>query len=762
MRPRPAASMATPPTTTPLATDDAARLTTFARACRAAARIVSLYPPSHPAILAALDRVGQASVGAMRGQPYTITVLPETLVVDGQHPPKPDQAVVELAALLRNHLVDELTLLEPMPAATWHSFLLLLSRSPDDVRAEGGFSAAWQSAGGGPVDIRQIDYAEVLREREGGLDAQWDHIMASYLKDEPPELDPEVMTELQALAEDPERLAQLADRVLGNHEEGSPEHGRQSALLVKMLRALADFAARTAPDLVDRILTNITSLTPKLPPGTVLALAGGGSGGGGGASGPVSSVDLAAELRNRIDPDTAAAFVANTVSRGRAATARLAEAFQVLVPDDEQRQRVLGMASALASTMPFAKDPSFPDLWENASRMLTSYSDEAFVSEEYSQELSTARAHAVDVERISDDPPERVRAWVATVSDEQVRRLDQQILRDLLRIERREDAWIQVLDVAITLIDQLVLVGDVPLALELVDTLVEIGDRPDTRFRDQISAGIDRLRSDTLMRHVVSFLRDATDREVPEVARFCRMLGPPVMRPLAEALALEDNSRAVRRLREVLLGFGAAGRAYADELRQSANPSVRRTAVDLLRAFGGTEALPDLLRLLDDAEGPVQREALRAITEIGSDEAYDALRRTLASGTPQARDAIMQSVSWLRDERAAPIFVYILRNTSYAGAQEEQYRLALDAIGQTGSSNHDVIDALKTVLYRGEWWSWRRTSRLRHAAAAALRTNGTAEADAVLAEAVARGPRGVRRAAQAALVQPLPPPRRSE
>lgn len=746
--------MTVPPTSSPLAPDDASRLTDFARACKAAARIVSLYPPSHPAIRQALDRVEQASLGAMRGQPYSIAVLPDTLLVGGQHPPKPDLAIVELAGLLRSHLVDELTLLAPMPTATWHAFLLLLARSVDDVRLEGGFEKAWQNAGGGPVEIRQIDYAEVLREREGGLDTRWDHIVASYLQDEAPELDGEVLAELQALAEDPARLQALADRVLGENDEGSPEHSRQSALLVKMLRALADFAARTAPDLVERILENITSLTPRLPPGTVLSLVGGG-GGAGPPTGP-GGIDLATELKKRIDEPAAASFVANNVSRGRAATARLVEAFQVLVPDDDQRHRVLGMASQLASSLPVGKDPNFPELWENASTMLTSYSDEAFVSEEYGRELSTARLHAVDVERISEDPPARVQAWLTTVSDDQVRRHDQQVLRDLLRIERRPDAWQQMLEVTLSLIDQLVLVGDMALALELVDTLVEIRSQPDAAFREQASAGVDRLQSDTLMRHVVSFLRHADDREVPDVVRFCRTLGPPVMRPLAEALAVEENSRAVRRLREVLLGFGAAGRAYADELRHSANPSVRRTAVDLLRAFGGTEALPDLLRLLDDDESPVQREALRAIAQLGTDEAYTALRETLSSGSPRAREVITQSVSWLRDERAAPIFAHILRHSAYQGASEEFYRLTIEAIGHLGSADRDALDAVKAVLYRGEWWAPGRTSRLRRAAASALRANGTPEADAVLAEAGAIGPRGVRRIVKAVLAEPVP------
>ena len=71
--------------------------------------------------------------------------------------------------------------------------------------------------------------------------------------------------------------------------------------------------------------------------------------------------------------------------------------------------------------------------------MLTSYSDEKFVSDAYARELSGARARAVDVEATSDDPPERIadvarRRWPTR----RCATLDHLLLADLLRIE--EDA----------------------------------------------------------------------------------------------------------------------------------------------------------------------------------------------------------------------------------------------------------------------------------------------------------------------------------
>src|SRR5438552_11584002 len=112
----------------PLAPEDAARLTDFARACKAAARAVMLYPTGHPAIAATLGRIVQiTSPGVMRAS-LTVTVLPDALLLDGRAPARPDQAVTELAILLHDHLVGELTVHAGGDVEAWRNFLLLLGR----------------------------------------------------------------------------------------------------------------------------------------------------------------------------------------------------------------------------------------------------------------------------------------------------------------------------------------------------------------------------------------------------------------------------------------------------------------------------------------------------------------------------------------------------------------------------------------------------------------------------------------------------------
>jgi hypothetical protein len=737
-------------TAEPLSSDQAHRLARFARACKAATRVVALYPATHPAIQASLERVRESAEGLRASGHATLTVLPDGLLLDGRAAHKPDASIGELAGLLHSHLIGELRLLDELTPTAWHTFLTLLSRLPEDIRAEGGIGRAWMAAGGGPIEVRQIDYTEVLRDRAGGLGADWDRLIANYLEGELSDLDDAAMHALFDIAGDQSRFREFTERLVAQGSEGG-RRGKKEVVL-RVLQALADHVARDNPDQLDRILRQIAGVLPQLTPDLVVTLittgvplADGRARGG---------IDLPFEVRARISDHTVAEFVAQSVARDQGATARLAQAFQSLVPEADRRGQLLEMAEEELGRLPISRQPEFPDLWRTAENLLTSYSDSSFVSDEYARDLSTARTHALEVERVSDDPPERIGRWLATVSEQEVRRLDQCLLLDLLTIETREDPWRKVLDTATGHIEQLVLLGNIAFAQQMLETIGAAAAEGQP-FAGAATAALDRLRKGPLMKHVVLFIRQAHESELADVSNFCRTLGPEVIGPLAEALANEQGSGTVRRLRDMLLSFGSAGRAYADELRTSANPAVRRTAIELLRAFGGADALPDLAALLDDAEPAVQREALRAIVQIGTDQAYGTLEQALKSGTSRTRDAIMQVLGSSRDERAAPLLVYILQHTDFRGSLENVYLAVIEALGKVGGDS-DSVAALRKVLYRGDWWAPFRTARMRSAAAQALRAAGSDLARQTLDEAVSEGPRAVRRVARAALSAPAP------
>jgi HEAT repeat protein len=249
-----------------------------------------------------------------------------------------------------------------------------------------------------------------------------------------------------------------------------------------------------------------------------------------------------------------------------------------------------------------------------------------------------------------------------------------------------------------------------------------------------------------MMRHITTHLATMDGAQFERVTAMCVSLGEVLVKPLAETLSAEERPRTRERLTSILIAFGAVGRRTVERLKSSPNAAVRRTAIYLLREFGGSDALPDLTELLDDNEPQVQREAVRAILNIGTDAAYRILEVALTSGTQRTSEAIMHSLSALRDERATPLFVYMLTHIDHRGATAPVYLRAIESLGAQRDS--EGIKPLQDALYKGEWWAPRRTGILRSAAAAALARIGTADAYAVLDEAVASRVRGVRKAAR--------------
>ncbi len=726
--------------TEPLSAETSSKLLDLARACKAAARVVSMYPPTHPAIQDALGRITVAGTQAVGDGPFQITVTPDTLLVGGRALLRPDMAVTELAGMLHAHSVGELNISGALAPAAWHAFLVLLSQSAADIRDEGGITRAWEAAGGGPLEVRQIDYAEVLRERADGDSSDWEDILTAYLQGEQTDIDDTLLDALLEIATEPTRMAAFIDNIV---ERAAGENGwlsKQQAQLSKLLQALASYVSASDPSLLDKVLRNLAGSVPRMSPEVLTSLLNEPQSTG--ADGQPEGIDLAGELVARVDQDLIAKFVAAAVARDRHATARLAQAFQALVPDDEQRGRVLDLAADVASQGPLGKEPRFDELWQQASEMLTSYTDEMYISQDYAADLTRARIVAVEMDRIGDDPPERVAAWVATVSDEQVRRLDQQVLGDLLVVETRRDEWRKVHTLALARIEQLVLVGDLAPAQELLDTLLRVSRNPASEFAGVAQSGVAQLAAGEVMTHVLLFIRQADEGELPRATRFSLSLGKTVVGRLVDAILIEENARTIRRLREVLMSFGSAAKARVAELCSSPNAAVRRTAVELVRAVGGADTLHLLVTLLDDEEPQVQRDALRAIVQMGSDEGFAALRDALTSGTPRTRDMIASSLGTLRDERAAPLFAFIIRQGQYRGASEKIYLTCIELLGGLRVSSEIALAALKQAAVRGEWWAPLRTRRLRAAAVRALATIGSPEAIAVLQDLAAGGPRG--------------------
>jgi HEAT repeat protein len=251
------------------------------------------------------------------------------------------------------------------------------------------------------------------------------------------------------------------------------------------------------------------------------------------------------------------------------------------------------------------------------------------------------------------------------------------------------------------------------------------------------------------MRRVASHL-DTSDNALAVAAkRFCQAVGPSVVPMLAETLSREDRTRSRQHLIGILTSFGAAGRDVIERLMQSPNAAVRRTAVLLLREFGGFDALPQLEAMLHDHEPHVQREATRAIATMGVELAYETLTRALLRGTDAVRTSLTGVLCSLPLDEAAGALAHLVTKAPLGGSMGPLHDRALQRLG--AAQGQVVIAALGDALRRGSLMAPLRTRTLRRQAADALGRIGTAEALEQLHAAAVGGTWGMRAAAKAAL-----------
>ncbi len=215
----------------------------------------------------------------------------------------------------------------------------------------------------------------------------------------------------------------------------------------------------------------------------------------------------------------------------------------------------------------------------------------------------------MDLEQVTEDPPERVSAWLASVADVPLRALDRALLVDLLVVELDPLRWRDMADTVMAHADELVGEGCFDQAWQLVEAVIEQGAAPVRQLH--ATAALERFGGGGMMKHVAAHLRQAGDAEYGRFMHLCHAIGTAVVAPLAEALSGEQEAHARARLRDILVGFGPPGRESVQQLMHASNWEVRRVAAYLLREFGGAEGLKELVPLLADPEPLVRREAVQ-------------------------------------------------------------------------------------------------------------------------------------------------------
>ena len=229
-----------------------------------------------------------------------------------------------------------------------------------------------------------------------------------------------------------------------------------------------------------------------------------------------------------------------------------------------------------------------------------------------------------------DDPPERLAAWLGSITDDAVRDLDLRLLGDLVRSERDGGRLRKILEILRVYALEAAEGGDWDAVASTIDAVQSVGsDSADRTIHVLASDTLQRLGASAAAQQALDALPGAASARADVLVAVLAAIGASSMPTIAQRWAAERQQVVRTRLERVVAAAGKAGRDGLRRLLASDAEAVevRIAAVRLLELTSGTEHLSALEAALSDAHDGLRAEAFRALTASASDRASQGHHR---------------------------------------------------------------------------------------------------------------------------------------
>ena len=140
------------------------------------------------------------------------------------------------------------------------------------------------------VELREIDYAEVLRERRHGSEAGLDQVIANCLQGDAFDLDEEAARALLEAAGNADKLGELILELDASATRGGRGLGQRAAALIRLLQGIIETVSSRAPDQLEPAMQNVAAAIGRLSPEMMVSLLSHRGGAAPGAPGTVDTV----------------------------------------------------------------------------------------------------------------------------------------------------------------------------------------------------------------------------------------------------------------------------------------------------------------------------------------------------------------------------------------------------------------------------------------------------------------------------------------
>jgi hypothetical protein len=713
----------------------------LARALLAAARNWTLYPREHPSVGQSIARLSEAVRHTSGGAIFSLGITPDTLVVEGAPADRTQTAITEAAALLHDRDILQITFIGDVPAGALQSLLTILALDGGERRTRGGPAGIWAVDGHPSIAIDQIDYQKVLEreQREAAVEPEparrddlWRSIVASISAEQMGVFDERAQQRLLAIAGSAMAVGDLAAAVLAPKcaVDGSPMITSQAAIVLAAFRRLTSIVSVMSPDRMPEVMGNLAAAATRLDPHVIMQVMQS-------EEDPADQVGVVRGMTAAFDDVKVAQLLATALALDGQASDRLATIFNTIAPDDGRKRRVLTLTRTLLNETDFGHSGQFQALWTSMSELLIAYNDKPFVSDQYRASLDGVGGRA---ERLAalDLPPE-LGEWMLSLGQENVRTLSVQLLIDLLTIERDEARAESIADDMAALAEDLLLSGAYTDAKTVTRSLAVRAGQTRAIGRDACRQALDRLGESLAMHETTALIGDMDDEGWAAIRDLTALVGASAIEALKSVVMAEQDTTAVIRAAELIVGFGAPAVSRLSSLVDDPRWFVQRTAARMLGRIAVADAVPLLQPLMRRADPRVARAAIAALGHIDDPSAARAIHTMLRAAKGDFRQVVVDVLVADRDPRVVPILARIVGESEPLGPDHEIVLETLAAMGTVGSDQ--AVPVLATIIVRRAVFRRRKLRALKERGVKALLDIGGPIAQAALDGAARTGDR---------------------
>ena len=705
----------------------------FARAMTIGLRSWGFYPPEHPAVAMAVERVMATAAEACAGGMMQLAVTPHALLLDGLPLESSDLAVVECAELLHDRDILQLTLAAPPPDAVVRALLGVLTLDRGTRRAQGGPAAIWGAEDQTAILLEQIDYQELLeREIDDGAarrDATWKSIVRSI-----------IMGHATFSAAEQQRLLEISRDVGAIGElckdarepfcmpDGSPMLTTQAATVLAVYRHIAKTVTALEPERVKEVIDSLALAAGSVEPTTALEMLLQ-------EEHADQGIPIVAALKQAFDDQQVALLLARALSSPGHATNRLARVLDTLAPDDQRKKRVLTLAKKLISERDFGSKRPIDDIRKSLDELLLQYDESTYVSKEYRESMDVAASRAADL-AARGLPPE-MDEWLATLGAESVRKLSGQLLIDLLRNETVPGRMAETSRDMGAFVEELLLAGAYAECLPVIQELAAAIDRKPAIAPDACRRAIDSVGTSSPLAEAATTLDEQTAGEFAAFEALICAIGTAAVPALVAAYQREDGGTGTERVTAVIGRLGPKAIPAITTALEDKPWFVQRELAKALGKIGTSAAVPPLQALLRRSDLRVLQTAVTSLSNIADPAAERALYMVLKASAGDARAAVISSLVALKDPRVVAMLARILLDSDPFG---DEHALILETLTVLAAMRDDrAVSQIAALARKKKWSAWGKTKRLRHASLQALSRIGTAKAKQAITDLATSG-----------------------